>query len=229
MPTLSQYTADFQEFVTAVAQRYLGQIRHYEFVNEPNGGGWVYPSGTTNIAKEQMYAPWLQMFYQAVKAVDPTAWVSIGGIDNVHAGNGQDFINGVYSVNGAKQYFDAIAGRSYNGNGQENGPIDIAGIQGVRQIMVSNGDTFKPIWITEYDWDVDSNPNSITPAQQQSYLQQALDFLANAADNYITVATFQIIADIPARNTYVGLTDQSLNRTVRPAYSTFASYVKPTT
>jgi len=103
-------------------------------------------------------------------------------------------------------------------------------IQNLRQIIANNGDTFKPIWITEYGWDVDSNPNSITPAQQQSYLQQALDFLANAADNYVTIATFLIIADIYGpnnANTIMGLCDQSLS--ARPACSTFASYSKPTT
>jgi len=230
MPPLSQYTADFQQFVTAVAQRYLGQIRHYEFVNEPNGGGWNYPSGTGNVAKGQMYESWLQMFYQAIKAVDSTAWVSTGGIDNLYVGNGLDFINGIYSVSGAKQYFAAVAGHPYNGNNQQNGPMDTTDIQNLRQIIANNGDTFKPIWITEYGWDVDSNPNSITPAQQQSYLQQALDFLANAADNYVTIATFLIIADIYGpnnANTIMGLCDQSLS--ARPACSTFASYSKPTT
>lgn len=42
MPPSPAHEADFQAFVTAVAQHYFGQIRHYEFVNEPDQGGeWI--------------------------------------------------------------------------------------------------------------------------------------------------------------------------------------------
>jgi hypothetical protein len=230
MPPTSAHTADFQAFVTAVANHYLGQIRHYEFVNEPNGFGWVYPSGTTNTAKGQIYESWLQLFYAAIKGVDSTAWVSTGGIDNLQTGNGLDFISGIYSVSGATSYFDAISGHPYAPN---NGAMDTTGIQNLRNLMVSDGDTFKPIWITEYGWDVNSNSDSITLTTQQQYLQSALNFFAASSDNYVMVATFQLIADIygPSGNIVFGLLDQHLDATVRqdPSYGTFSSYAKPTT
>ena len=102
------------------------------------------------------------------------------------------------------------------------------------QTVWYNGDTFKPIWITEYGWDVDANPQSITPSTQQQYLQSALNFLAAASENYVTIATFQIIADIYGPggvNTVMGLLDQYLDATARqdPAYGTFSSFAKPTT
>lgn len=116
-----------------------------------------------------------------------------------------------------------------------NGPMDSSGIQALRQLMVTNHDTFKPIWITEYGWSLDpSDPNHIDPATQQSDHQTALNFFATASNNYITIATYQILADIYSLNsagipvaTIMGLCDQALSQ--RPAYSTFAGFSKPTT
>lgn len=148
--------------------------------------------------------------------MDPTAWVSTGAVANLNSGgSGRSFITGIYA-NGGRGYFDAMAGHPY-----ATPDVDTTGIAWLRSTMDGKGDTYKPIWLTEYGWNV----NQVGEQNQATYLEDSLnDF---AAISSVTIATFQIIADIPASNTYKGLTLQSLNP--RPAYSTFSSYVKPTT
>lgn len=229
MPPDSAHEADFQAFITAVAQHYLGQIRHYEFNNEPdNGFAWHNPDPAT-------YVHFLQIFYNAIKAVDPTAWVSTGGVENLTSSQpnvGLNFVQAIYS-NGGRPYFDAVAGHPYDPN---NGPMPTSGISSLRALVNGAGDYYKPLWLTEYGWTVANRyctaTNGIDPATQSSYLQSALSFFASppSPDPGVTVATFQIIADITP-GTCMGLLDQDLDATARadPAYSTFSTFQKPTT
>lgn len=209
MPPDSAHVADFQAFVTAVAQHFSGRIRHYEFVNEPDqGGSWTNPNPAA-------YVPLLQAFYRAIKAVDPNAWVSTGAVANFNTGpgGGRAFISGIYS-NGGRAYFDAMAGHPY-----ATPDVDTAGLAWLRSTMDGAGDTYKPIWVTEYGGNV-----SVGEQNQAAYLQDSLnDFVGLGS---VTIATFQLIADTPT--TAMGLLTSDLVRS-RLAYGTFSSYQKPTT
>jgi Glycosyl hydrolase catalytic core len=130
-------------------------------------------------------------------------------------GSGRPFITGIYA-HGGRGYFDAVAAHPY-----ATPDVDTTGIAWLRSTVDTNGDTYKPIWLTEYGWNV----NNVGEQNKATYREDSLNGFA--AESSATIAAFQIIADIPARNTYMGLTDQALNP--RQAYSTFSSYGKPTT
>ncbi|MCL4507978.1 MAG: glycoside hydrolase family 5 protein [Chloroflexi bacterium] len=244
MPPTNAHLSDFQAFVTALAQHFVGKVHHYEFVNEPNGSGNWYWTTSDNYQRGQMYATYLQTFYQAIKSIDATAWVSTGGVDNIQTNSGLQFIQGIYQQSGSPTYFDAVACHPYpppypldegstNANNCPGGgpPPSLVndGVIGLRQLMNCYGDFFKPIWITEYGYHRSSFTPPPDPATQQaSNLQQALSWLSQLTQNYVTITTYQISADISGSSAQdMGL----LSSTLAPytAYSTFSSFGKPTT
>jgi|GEM_PF-3448140 len=225
MPPTSAHTADYQAFVTALAQHFLGRVRHYECVNEPNGfGDWNYPQNVNNdYDRGRTYAPYLKYFHDAIKAVDSGAWVASGGVDSLQGP--VNFVWGLYAWCYANGYtspypFDAVACHPYPQSYPPPQPIDEGsgtpancplpqnpptallqgtGILGLRQLMTCSPylDYGKPLWLTEYGY----HRNSFVPppdaqTQQASNLQGALDWLSQESQNYITTATFQIAVDM---------------------------------
>jgi polysaccharide biosynthesis protein PslG len=150
-----QYYADF---VTAVVERYLGQIRYVQLWNEPNlgvewGGLDVDPAEFTEL---------LAAGYEAVKAVDPSVAVIMPGLapnDQTGPENMSDllFLEGMYAA-GAQDYFDIAAVMIY---GYGFSPWDrrvafernnFSRAVQTREIMEANGDHDTPIWAVEYGW-----------------------------------------------------------------------------
>ena len=55
-------------------------IRFYEFWNEPNGCSWIN-DGCANGNSGASYAPWLKLWYAAMRAGDSDAVLALGGLD----------------------------------------------------------------------------------------------------------------------------------------------------
>lgn len=156
-PPREENAEDFNRFITKLAERYKGRVRYYEFWNEQNGWGWHVErrDGRLLYNRADEYIPWLYRCYQAIKAVDPDAQVSMGGLDDTE-GHGHVFVRLSYEMRrdeyDDERFWDAIADHPYNKRKAETAEDAIAKIDAIRAVAAEFGDADIPIWITEYGW-----------------------------------------------------------------------------
>jgi hypothetical protein len=195
--TLAEYTS----FASAVVSTYsiLG-IHHYEILNEPNSSkNW---DSNNNYVNPTAYAALLKATYTVVKAADSKAMVLIGGfgtftpIDGAFVGNGnylgsltpRTWITLVYEALGGTSSgaFDIMNVHPYTAPANPEASSGLWGscfapTNSVRAIMTTNGDSTKPMWITEYGANTGTGTGGttllsgqVTFAQQVTEYQDAL-------------------------------------------------------
>jgi hypothetical protein len=137
----------FMEFCTAAAERYSGRLYGFSFWNEPD---IIYGWGTD--PDPATYAQWQKRYYIGIKRGDPDALAATGGF----LGRSLGFIEAIYRDVGG-QYLDAVAIHPYPDlSGAQGQPyFDNDMITSYRSVMVANGDTDKPMWLTEFGWLMD--------------------------------------------------------------------------
>jgi len=169
----------FASLVAEFAKRYGNRIDHYQILDEPNLiSAW---GANPNPAE---YARILQAGYSAIKKTDPNSTVLLAALaPTIETGpkNISDilYLKQLYDL-GAKDYFDAVAGKPYGFN---YSPLDrtvdpnilnFSRLILLREEMLKNGDEKKFLWASEFGW---SNQPSIwgnvTPEQQLQYTQLA--------------------------------------------------------
>jgi hypothetical protein len=192
-------TQDYVNFVTAAAERYRGRVTHFQIWNEPN----IFPEwGADNAdgsspraVNPEEYAALLCASYRGLKAVDPDIVVISGALAPTSELGGMNlndfvFLERMYQT-GARECFDVL---SMQGYGLNSGPTDrrmrpttvnVGRNQYIRDLMVQNGDTAKPIWISEAAWNPvpseSENPNiSNRLIFGQVTQQQAADYMPMA-------------------------------------------------
>lgn len=177
----------FGDFVSAVAQRYQGQISDYEVWNEPNYNGFWAP--TPNAAR---YTALLKVAYTAIKNADPNAVVVAGSVAAAMETPGGPVINPVTFLSqmyaaGAAGYFDALAYHPYlysvlfsAGEGHAGVPFTQA--QQLHAVMAANGDGNKKIWATEYGEPTSDVSEDVQAAYIGDFLRtwRTLDFAGPA-------------------------------------------------
>jgi hypothetical protein len=155
------------DFVKSQAVKWKGKVRVFELLNEPDLNGWT----------PQTYTPVLKSAYPALKAGNPDAILSTGGIwtwrtdEGPEAPNMADWILQMYQA-GAKGYFDAVALHLYEDpfkRGYWN-PWDQAFhlTPSVRSVMNSYGDQHVPIWSSENGANVNKHGGESGAAQMIS-------------------------------------------------------------
>ncbi len=147
-----EFLPDFERFCETAARRYRGQARLFEFWNEPDGmaGPTVYHDRNGRAvdvryggdAKE--YALWLKHMYAAVKRGNPKAVVAAGSLC-VHDTR---FIEAMYAA-GCGEHCDAISLHPYASDG-----INVKWVEQCRAVMVRHGDWAKPVWLSEFGWNL---------------------------------------------------------------------------
>jgi hypothetical protein len=172
---------DYGDFVETVVRRYRGRIQHYQIWNEPN----IYPEWGEQPVSPEEYTELLMVGYLRIKEVCPECVVLSGALAQTIPLGPRDlndfiFLQRMYDA-GAGDYFDVLAMQGY---GLWSGPTDrrmrprvlnFSRPLYLRDIMVKNGDTQKPIWLTEMNWnapppDLPDKPfGSVTPEQQARY------------------------------------------------------------
>ncbi|NTU66013.1 MAG: cellulase family glycosylhydrolase, partial [Chloroflexi bacterium] len=154
---------DYGDYVAAVADRYKGRITHYQIWNEPNN----YPEWGELPVNPEDFTKLLCTAYRRIKEVDPNAKVlapALTPTSSLDPGPGpgtalNDFIylQRMYDA-GAGQCFDIMSAQGY---GLFSGPTDrrlrprnvnFSRPMYIRDLMVQNGDSRKPIWISEMNW-----------------------------------------------------------------------------
>lgn len=178
-------TQDFVDFAVALAERYQGQIFHYQIWNEPN----LYPEWGERLIDPEAYTNLLCRTHDALKAVDPNIIIHTGAIGPTINLSGRDaydllFLQRMYDF-GAADCFDVLSAQGY---GLFSGPTDrrmrpftmnYARHEWLRDVMVANGDEDKPIWISEAGWN--PVPNDPTIVGYDTYGQVSMDEAAEWA------------------------------------------------
>ena len=134
-PLSAQY---FGDFMLAAATRYKGQIHYWEMWNEPDFASHTWSDAASGSL--QSYVDFiLKPGYQAVKQVDPTAKILLGGLA------ADSNMQTVYDAGGGP-YFDIGNFHDYS--------LTAAGVatamNHARAMMNANGDSNKPLWLTEF-------------------------------------------------------------------------------
>ena len=151
-PTNNQ---DMIDFISAVATRYKGRIKHYETWNEPFG---AFFCGTmTQLVQIQ------NDVYTTVKAIDPTAQVHSPTVglsatpgDCTNASNGPYNFGAFMTALGDPTKVDAIDVHLYpypDGTFPESSPGTIfTQLANAKCTMAQFGISSKPLWNTEFSW-----------------------------------------------------------------------------
>lgn len=149
---------DFVNYAKAVATRYRGRIRYYQVWNEPN----LYPEWGNLPPNPEAYTDLLCKTAKALKEVDPGNIVIMGALGPTFEISERNLTDYIY----LQRMYDAGAGKCFDilsvqGYGLRSSPADqrmratfinFNHPLYLREIMVNNGDTAKPIWISEMAW-----------------------------------------------------------------------------
>ena len=181
---------DFGRFAQAVAQRYANQIDYYQIWHEPNlserwGNAHVNVSNYVHLLKNATI-PIRATHPQAKILAASLAPTTENGPLNL---NEFDYLEAMYQ-NQAAPWFDIMGGQLYGFHlpitptKSEPNLLNIHRVTRLRQIMVANGDTHKPIWATAFGWHAlpadwaGHPPNwpSDIPAKQITRTIEALDY-----------------------------------------------------
>jgi hypothetical protein len=224
-PPKDENAADFSTFITKMAERCKGKAKYYEFWNEQNGCSWIN-EGCDNAQMAHTYLPWLQRTYKAIKAVDPTAQVAIGGLDDVD-GYAPIFVEQCYKLR-AEQYkdekfWDAIAEHPYDKRAVDPATAMTAKLDAIRAIARKHGDTAVSIWITEYGWNVQESGLDAQTRGTEAFLES----FGRPDQKDLLIAQQLAIADFEPVHAGYGLCD--LNLRPRPAFQAFQRQARPAT
>lgn len=128
-------------------------VKVWQIWNEPN---FKYFIAHPNPAE---YGRLVKLSYTAIKTVDPSAQILLGGLFAEPKGCvkearpkspcATDFLEAMYKKTpGIKSKFNAVALHPYSNTYQEVGPR----IEAFRQVLAKNKDAAKGLWITELSW-----------------------------------------------------------------------------
>ncbi len=195
-----------ERFYRALAERYRGKVRYYEFWNEPNGYGWHEPN------HPEEYAPILKLAYRSLKEGDPNCLVAVGGLDGGGWKGYYKYLEKLYEL-GCGKSFDAVAVHPY----RRDGPIDVHGLRKIREVLVKHGDANKKLWLTEYGWS-----NEYGHDNKAKWLKESLDLLTSPELDYVFQASVHTLDDFD--RTQYGLCTRGLQP--RAAYQVFRDYPK---
>jgi hypothetical protein len=195
---------------------------YWELWNEPNlryfWGGRPQPGKYVNL---------LRITSQALRAGDPGALLSVGGLFE-HARHGfgvpaSAYLDRLYRRPGAAAYFDAVALHPYGTK-----PRDVlANVRLARRVMRRHGDGQTPILVTELGWAVaglglSRSPFKATLRQQAHRLTRSFHLLASRPGLRIPLILWFSLQDGP-ENVWIyrmGLFDRAGH--ARPAFAAFA-------
>jgi hypothetical protein len=226
--------ADYAGFLRHLVSAFGHRVTAWEIWNEEDSTSWW--SGTP-----AQYVGLLHAAYAAVKSIDPSATVILGGL----TGNDSPYLAALYAA-GAGGSFDAVGVHTdtacniaspydyeYNRGTKTINQYFFLGFTSVHATMVANGDGAKPIYMTELGWSATSAECNVghwagqklagvTDATQATYLAQAYHCLAQPQYSYVKAAMWFELVDNgtttgPLDN--FGLFDAAMNP--KPAFAAF--------
>ena len=166
---------DYANAISHLASRLHGRVAAWEIWNEPNVADFF--SGSV-----EQYAAMVRVAGRAIKRVDRDAIVVLGGPST----NDDRWLERLYRA-GIRGSFDVVGAHPYPS--PSNDPPTLADdgsryrfshLSVMRAVMVRNGDSRRPIWITEVGWstgepsDPEPYQRGVTPAIQARDLTDTL-------------------------------------------------------
>jgi polysaccharide biosynthesis protein PslG len=211
---------DYARIASWAAAHFHGRVEAWEVWNEPNLTDFFTGDAAA-------YARLLRAAYPAFKRADSKALVVFGG----PSANDTAYLARAYSA-GVRGSFDVMATHPYQGiaDAPPEKPDDgtkytLSHVRAVRDLMVKQGDSAKPIWFTEFGWSSHANwsgvenwNRGVTPQQQGDYLVRTIRYV-KANFPYVTNMFWynerNLSTGTPQLDNY-GLLDRSLSP--KPAY-----------
>jgi hypothetical protein len=230
-PTSDQ---SFGAFANYVANAFGSSVAAYEIWNEEDStANWT---GTP-----AQYAGLLEAAYPAIKAANPNATVILGGL----GANDYPYLQELYAA-GAGHSFDAVGVHTddacsltspyafaYNPGTVQINRWSFLGFTTVHDVMTTNGDGAKPIYMTELGWSTTTAACSsgssagkriggVSEKTQAKFLLQAYHCLAQPQYSYVTAAMWFNMSDLAQANNFYnryGLLSYGLDP--KPAFNAF--------
>ena len=165
--------AQWAEAVSTIAAAGVGLVEAYEVCNEPNRVSWLNKHVHPTSPDPALYVQMLQVAYERIKAIDPSATVVSAGLAPVGRIQGTC---GVWTANdcgamdereyahqmfllGAGAHLDAFGYHPYGFIYEpEVDPLAVSngfafrGAEVMRDLLVAHGLESKPVWATEFGW-----------------------------------------------------------------------------
>jgi hypothetical protein len=217
---------DWQEYVRQVVMRYHKEIRYWEIWNEENGEDFYKP-----LPNAGEYVGILKAAHDTIRTIDPKARVVLGGLQM----NGiipnpwspikvENFLQKIYDA-GGKPYFEVVNIHPYVLATREQGPAYAAKlVRDTVLVMEKNGDSHKPLWITETGL---GTGNGVTEQMQAEHLTGIYGEMANIPQ--VKAVYWFLLRDMDKSvcggEDTMGLV--STNGRRKPAFAAFMKAAKP--
>ncbi len=178
--------SDFTEYAAAVVERYKDRVHVWEVWNEPNTALYWKP-GPDGLA----YGALLKATYAAIKAVDPSATVLVGGT----AGFDPSFMKKIENA-GAGGSYDGLAIHTYSKGAPTTGQAE-TWLDGAASYLAKTAPA-RSLWITEVGWPTCTQCDGATSEVDQArYLSHT--YLDAASRGVKSVAWYNLVGgDNPA-------------------------------
>lgn len=188
LPQTDGHRAQFADFVGRLAQRYQGGVARYEIWNEPNHVDFSYPDRSP-----ERFARTLATAYTAIKAADPAALVTSGGLSRSDIGFLSHMLDALASLPGAQEsnmFLDEVGIHPYSDDRSpwadpdgrvHRGPwgdVDssFGGIDRVIELLDERGLGNKRLWLGEYGFSTTRTWMAPVPDERRAvFLMEALD------------------------------------------------------
>jgi polysaccharide biosynthesis protein PslG len=220
-------SAQYASWAADVAARYAPEgVNDFEIWNEPNIVRFWQPK-----PNPAAYTADLMAAYVAIKKVDRSAFVISGGLAPA-ASDGTNFspisfLTEMYA-HGVKGSFDALGYHPYSFPAAPDSYEPWSAWSqmnqarsSIRSMMTKNGDSGKPIWITEFG--APSNgPSGISASAQSAELSQAIAYAKKVTwIGAMYIYTWQDSVTLPAKDNWFGLLTE--DGSPKPAYYAVSS------
>lgn len=230
-PAFTNWVNAQAEWAKVAVARYKDRVHKWEIWNEQNDIGFWPPVSGQKVDPNE-YIKLYKAVYTAVKSTDPTAKVAMGGLSagcctGSQGWGGFDFLQKMYD---AGVFPDVVNFHAYNFRSDttcdpaitlpyQNNFTDIAKIH---DIMVTNGQGSKELWVTEWGgWGTEK----YTPDQQAQCVGKALAMFRDQY-SYVTLHTYFMALDLPGSTWLTGLIDArgSQPHPMKPAGPVFRDF-----
>ena len=221
---------DYADFTRELARRVKPRgVKAFQLWNEPDHkrGRWLPGPDAGE------YAGLLKLAYPAIKSVDESATVLVGGLIN----NNHAFLQGIYDAGGGP-FFDGVANHvypqypprtcAYSSDGKPSRHA-LCGLSRLRETLTANGDAKKRTWITELSWSSCRchYQDPVSEEGQALYLRQAYSLLAKRWD--VPVALWFRLRDpgvpgVARTGVQSGFGLTRSDNSAKPAFATFQNY-----
>ncbi|MDI9917078.1 cellulase family glycosylhydrolase [Rhodococcus sp. IEGM 1379] len=168
----------FGHFAGIAAERYTDSVSAWEIWNEPNLQSFFNP-----VPDVSFYSELLTAASTSIKKVQPNATIVSGGLSPA-TDNGTDispttFLSDLYDA-GAGSQFDVVGMHPYSYPALPSDALtqswnSFYRMRFMHDTMVTNGDTAKSIWATEFGSPTGSSPEAVTKAVQAEILRDGIN------------------------------------------------------